>query len=74
MHKALIWLKEHNPIYQDIIISVKRLADFPVDDVLCEIVALAKHSDDVAHLSEEQDGYVPDNDCDTFGEHFIVFY
>ena len=45
----------------------------PVDDVPREIVTLAKHSEDVAHLAQEQDGYVPDDDDDMFCVYFVVF-
>ena len=70
VHDALQWLKENNPVYRDIIISTTRLDELPVDDVPREIVSLAKHSDDLAHLADEQDGYVPDDDDDMIGAFF----
>ena len=59
VHDALLWLKMHNPIYRDIVISADRLLELPVDDVPDEIYTLAKHSDDLSQLGHEDDGYVP---------------
>lgn len=73
VHDALSWLKKNNPIYRDVIISTARLNELPINDVPQEIVALAKHSDDVAQLAEEQDGYVPDDMDDLFGLCFLFY-
>ena len=56
---ALDWLKENNPFYEHITISVERLDALPEDDIPEEIVNLVKFSDDTRLLAEEQDGYVP---------------
>lgn len=55
----MLWLKLHNPIYQDIIISTNRLEQLPVDGISNEIYALAKHSDDLMQLGLEDDRYIP---------------
>lgn len=59
VHNTLLWLKLHNPIYQDIIISTNRLEQLPVDGISNEIYALAKHSDDLMQLGLEDDRYIP---------------
>lgn len=62
VHDALLWLKENNPIYENILISHDRLNELPVDDVPFEIMSLMKHSDNIVRLNDENDGYVPDSD------------
>lgn len=65
IHDALLWLKQNNPIYRDILISSDRLQKLPLNSVLSEIIVTTKHSDDSARLAEERDGYVPeDSDSD----------
>ena len=61
VHDALRWLKENNPIYQNIEISSDRLNSLPDDGVPVEIWSLMKHSDDTTLLAEEHDNYVPDD-------------
>lgn len=61
VHDTLLWLKENNPIYRDIVISSSRLNDLPLDGILLEISLTAKHCDDAAQLAEERDGYVPED-------------
>ena len=34
VHKALLWLKKHNPLYQSIVIDGKRLEQLPIDELL----------------------------------------
>jgi hypothetical protein len=46
--KALQWLKENNPLYEDIIISEKNLQDFPVDGIPEEIALVTCYSDDTS--------------------------
>jgi hypothetical protein len=58
VHDALLWLKIHNPIYRDIVISKERLQDLPVDGIPVEISSVTKHCDDFVHLAEERDGYI----------------
>ena len=62
IHEALLWLKENNPIYQNIIVSIDQLNKLPLDDVPHEIMSLMKHSDDFVQFAHENDGYVPDDD------------
>ena len=65
VHDALLWLKQNNPIYRDIVISSSRLEQLPLHGVPLEISLTAKHCDDTARLAEEMDGYVPEDDeCD----------
>ena len=59
VHNVLLWLKMHNPIYRDIVISANRLLELPVDDVPDEIYTLAKHSDNLSQLGHRDNGYVP---------------
>ena len=59
VHDALLWLKQNNPIYHHIIISVDRLNELPLDDIPQEICSLMKHSDDFLQFADENDGYVP---------------
>jgi hypothetical protein len=56
---ALEWLKAHNPLFADIIISASRLADLPEDDVPYELKTTTKLSTNMNLLYAEQDGYVP---------------
>jgi hypothetical protein len=57
--KALEWLKDNNPLFENISISESRLAQIPEDDVPYELIATTKHSTDVNMLYAEQEGYVP---------------
>lgn len=61
VHDTLLWLKENNPVYRDIVISSSRLNDLPLDGILLEISLTAKHCDNAAQLAEERDGYVPED-------------
>ena len=56
---ALEWLKEHNPLFANITISVSRLEQLPEDDVPYELTSTTKLSTDINMLYAEQDGYVP---------------
>jgi hypothetical protein len=58
---ALQWLKENNPIYRDIIISLDRLNGLPEDGIPHEIMSLVKHSNDMTLLASESEGYVPED-------------
>ena len=68
VHDTLWWLKENNPIYENIQISSGRLNTLPVDRVPLQIWSLMKHSDDMTLLSEEHDNYVPEEDGDNSGQ------
>ena len=58
---ALAWLKGNNPLYHDIIISSDRLADLPCDGVPNEIESLVRHLDNTTALTDESEGYVPED-------------
>ncbi|KAI9429102.1 hypothetical protein BJY52DRAFT_1133861 [Lactarius psammicola] len=64
---ALQWLKQNNPIYHDITISMERLNALPMEGVPIEISSLAKHSNNTIVLDMESDGYVPDDTVDEEG-------
>ena len=34
VHKSLLWLKKHNPLYQNIVIDCNRLEQLPIDGLL----------------------------------------
>ena len=70
VHEALLWLKENNPIYRNIVVSIYRLNELPLDDVPHKIMSLMKHSDDFVQFAHENDGYVPDDD-DEFKNDFL---
>lgn len=72
VRQALEWLKEHNPIYENIIISSERLNSLPVDGFPIEILSVAKASNDTNLLAEEHDDYVP-GDFDP-GQCFFYYY
>ena len=72
VHDALRWLKENNPIYQNIEISSDRLNALPVDGVPIEIWSLMKHSDDTTLLAEEHDNYVPEDLPEDSGQCLIL--
>jgi hypothetical protein len=62
---ALMWLKEHNPLYSRITISGTRLNELPVDGVPQEILGSLRYSDNVELLEREKAGYVVDDDDNT---------
>ena len=62
VHAALEWLKENNTLYENITILVDRLDALPVDGIPKEILSVAKFSNDMKLLEEEQDGYMPCDD------------
>ncbi|KAK0436979.1 uncharacterized protein EV420DRAFT_1487302 [Desarmillaria tabescens] len=59
---VLLWLKENNPLYSDIIVSDDALVELPADGVLEEILSNVCTSNDMAGLAVEQDSYIPDQD------------
>ena len=59
VHDALLWLKNHNPFYSDIGISMERLQDLPEDDVPNEISSIVRHENDENVAVRESEGYAP---------------
>jgi hypothetical protein len=59
VREALQWLKEHNPLYTDIIISDEQLQLLPEDDVPQEIQKTVRHSTDIEAVIREHEAYVP---------------
>ncbi|KAF9455506.1 hypothetical protein BDZ94DRAFT_1179772 [Collybia nuda] len=68
VYQALVWLKNNNPLYCDIIISELRLAQLPDNAVPEEILAGTKYSSDTGALSMEQEGYVPHYDDEQYNK------
>ena len=62
VHDALLWLKENNPYYGDIEVSVPHLEELPEDDVPEEITDIINQSDDIGMVEQESAGYVPQDD------------
>ncbi len=66
---CLLWLKEYNPLYADIIISEENLRQLPDDGIPEELILSARHTTDIDVLCLEDDGYVPiDVDDDEHAE------
>lgn len=59
VYEALVWLKENNPLYEDIDISHDRLAKLPEDDVPEEIIAIARHEENGNLAVKERALYNP---------------
>jgi hypothetical protein len=64
---ALMWLKENNPLYVNVQISEKSLAELPVNDIPLEILGAVRSSDRTDQLEKERAGYVV-NDEDVVDE------
>ncbi len=62
IYDALQWLKNNNPLYQDVIISDNMLSQLPEEGAPDELLSTVRTSNDVMGLSAEQDSYVPDQD------------
>lgn len=56
---ALAWLKNNNPLYANIIISLDRLRSLPENDIPEELLSAVRVSNDVQSLENEKDSYVP---------------
>jgi len=54
-----MWLKCHNKIYKDIMISNEHLSSLPEDDVPMEILSIIRHETDASLMQKESAGYVP---------------
>ncbi|RDB17999.1 ATP-dependent DNA helicase RRM3 [Hypsizygus marmoreus] len=59
IREALLWLKAHNPLYRDIVISEERLLELPENAVPMEIIVGTKYTDDMTTLAREHETYVP---------------
>lgn len=53
VQNALLWLKQNNPVYSDIIISQDRLELLPIDDEMPDIETL-EYSDKTIHQSDRR--------------------
>ena len=61
------WLKDNNPLYEDIEVSEERLSELPDDGIPEELVMIVKHTTDVMALERERGGYVPTDAADDMG-------
>jgi len=59
IREALLWLKAHNLMYKDIIISEEQLEALPENGTPNEILSTAKYSTDMESVTREHKGYVP---------------
>lgn len=64
VYEALLWLKDHNSVYEDITIDRARLNTLPEDGVPDEIIALVRHEKDVEIAEKERETYVPPLEID----------
>jgi len=64
IREVLLWLKAHNPMYKDIIISEERLEALPENGTPNEILSTAKYSTDMESVTREHEGYVPSDAAD----------
>lgn len=74
VRKALLWLKDNNPIYRDIIISEDVLDMLPEDAIPRQILETTRYSSDTDALEQERSGYVVSDDDDSNGHddmHYI---
>ena len=65
--RALLWLKENNRHYKDIVISEDNLADLPEDDIPGSIFDLIRRDDNPDTADREREGYVPDDRVEDTG-------
>ena len=56
VHDALVWLKEHNPLYKDVVIAMDRIADIPEHDIIPIEPQVVPHSDEQDTLTSRYDG------------------
>lgn len=59
MLSALIWLKNNNPLYQNINLSADGIAQLLEDDIPDEILLCTRQLDNDVLLDEEHDTYIP---------------
>jgi len=68
-----MWLKMHNPLYANILISDESLDQFPEDEIPGNILDVVKYSDDTEQVDRECAGYaVEDDDVIQGGETYTV--
>ncbi|KAG1743672.1 uncharacterized protein EDB91DRAFT_1247163 [Suillus paluster] len=71
---ALLFLKQHNPLYCDITISKANISLFPKHGIPEVILSSVRHLPNVEMVDAERDNYVPDDDAeDVFNELNTVF-
>ena len=58
MHNALVWLRNHNPIYADIHIDGSQLECLPEDDVPEELLTIVWQERDDEVAKREQESYL----------------
>jgi len=59
VRNALLWLKNHNPLYSDINICEECLAQLPEDGIPEEFIHTAHYSSDIESVHQEHEGYMP---------------
>lgn len=65
VYEALLWLKNHNPLYADYNISEEQLNALPEDGIPLEIAVTLRGSSDVAAANAERETYVPGEEPQT---------
>ena len=55
VHRALLWLKQHNPFYQNIIINEDSLHEFPENDILPVHIQIVDDAQAIDHLTSRYD-------------------
>lgn len=58
VYEALLWLKENNGIYHDVVMCPERLQRLPEDDVPNEILEVIRHEPNDEVVEKERAGYV----------------
>lgn len=56
--EALLWLRGHNPIYEDIVIDTSRLDELPTDDIPEALLAIVRQEEDDEIVEKERETYV----------------
>jgi len=62
VYEALMWLKEYNHIYHDVVICPERLSKLPEDDIPLEILGVVRHEANDEIVEKEREGYVIPDD------------
>ena len=57
VRQALEWLKEKNPLWENITFSGQRLQQLPEDGIPIEIQSTIRHSTDIYSIIHEHEGY-----------------
>ena len=60
VRRALVWLRNHNPLYSNIVINDNALRLLPVDDVPREVSVTARAQADATDAIREAESYLPD--------------